>query len=179
MKQVWLNRSSWAWVAATTSGWAWPMLITAMPEPMSISWLPSTSTRIAPSARSTKAGRIVPTPGGTAAVRRASISLDRGPGTSVTSLRSCVTMRRSVGAARTPGMTTLFVHGVPETAAIWDRVRGLIDRESSALRLPGFGIPRPDEHDGTMDAYVEWLLDEIRVADEPVDIVGHDWGGIL
>lgn len=76
-------------------------------------------------------------------------------------------------------MTTLFVHGVPETAAIWDRVRGLIGRESSALRLPGFGTPRPDDHDGSMDAYVEWLLDEIRVADEPVDIVGHDWGGIL
>lgn len=76
-------------------------------------------------------------------------------------------------------MTTLFVHGVPETAAIWDRVRGLIDRESSALRLPGFAAPRPEDHDATMDAYVDWLLDEIRVADEPVDIVGHDWGGIL
>jgi pimeloyl-ACP methyl ester carboxylesterase len=76
-------------------------------------------------------------------------------------------------------MTTLFVHGVPETAALWDRVRGLIGRDSSALRLPGFGVPRPDDHDGTMDAYVDWLLEEIRVADGPVDIVGHDWGGIL
>jgi pimeloyl-ACP methyl ester carboxylesterase len=76
-------------------------------------------------------------------------------------------------------MTTLFVHGVPETAAIWDGVRGLIGRESSALRLPGFGTPRPDDHDGSMDAYAEWLIEEIRVADEPVDVVGHDWGGIL
>jgi pimeloyl-ACP methyl ester carboxylesterase len=76
-------------------------------------------------------------------------------------------------------MTTLFVHGVPETAAIWDRVRGLIDRESTALRLPGFGTPRPDDHDGSMDAYADWLIGQIRAADEPVDIVGHDWGGIL
>lgn len=74
-------------------------------------------------------------------------------------------------------MTTLFVHGVPETAALWDRVRGLIDRESTALQLPGFGTPR--DHDGTMDAYADWLIGQIREADEPVDIVGHDWGGIL
>jgi len=76
-------------------------------------------------------------------------------------------------------MTTLFVHGVPETAALWDGVRGLIDRESVALALPGFGGPRPEGHDGSMDAYAEWLLDEIRAIDEPVDVVGHDWGGIL
>jgi pimeloyl-ACP methyl ester carboxylesterase len=76
-------------------------------------------------------------------------------------------------------MTTLFVHGVPETAAIWDRVRGLIDRDSTALELPGFGTGRPEGHDGSMDAYADWLLDQIRAAEEPVDIVGHDWGGIL
>ncbi len=76
-------------------------------------------------------------------------------------------------------MTTLFVHGVPETAAIWDQVRGLIGRDSEALALPGFGTPRPDDHDGSMDAYADWLIEQIRAADEPVDVVGHDWGGIL
>lgn len=76
-------------------------------------------------------------------------------------------------------MTTFFVHGVPETGAIWDRVRGLIGRESTALRLPGFGSPRPGDNDGSMDAYLDWLVQQVLAADEPVDIVGHDWGGIL
>ena len=38
----------------------------------------------------------------------------------------------------------VFVHGVPETAAIWDKVRGAIDQDSVALALPGFGSPRPE-----------------------------------
>lgn len=76
-------------------------------------------------------------------------------------------------------MTTVFVHGVPETAALWDRVRGLIDRDSVALQLPGFGTPRPEGHDGSMDAYADWLIEQVRTLDGPVDIVGHDWGGIL
>ncbi len=76
-------------------------------------------------------------------------------------------------------MTTFFVHGVPETAAIWDRVRGLVGRESTALQLPGFAAPRPDDHDGGMEAQLAWLAEQVQAADEPVDIVGHDWGGIL
>ena len=52
MKQVWLNRVAWRATASTTSGTAWPTDATAIPEPRSMSWLPSTSTRIAPSARS-------------------------------------------------------------------------------------------------------------------------------
>lgn len=76
-------------------------------------------------------------------------------------------------------MATLFVHGVPETADIWDRVRALIDRDSTALALPGFGTPRPEGHDGSMDAYADWLIEQIRAVGEPVDVVGHDWGAIL
>ena len=78
-----------------------------------------------------------------------------------------------------PEATTFFVHGVPETAAIWDRVRGLVGRDSTALRLPGFGAPRPDGHDGSMDAHLDWLVEQVLAADGPVDVVGHDWGGIL
>ena len=48
MKQVWVKSATCAATAAVTSGWAWPTEVTAMPEPRSMSWLPSTSTRMAP-----------------------------------------------------------------------------------------------------------------------------------
>jgi pimeloyl-ACP methyl ester carboxylesterase len=78
-------------------------------------------------------------------------------------------------------MTTVFVHGVPETPALWDRLLSALDRpDSVALRLPGFGCPLPDGFDATKEAYVEWLVEELETlagSGEPVDIVGHDWGG--
>jgi pimeloyl-ACP methyl ester carboxylesterase len=76
-------------------------------------------------------------------------------------------------------MTTVFVHGVPETAALWDGVRAKIDRESVAVTLPGFGSARPAGFSATKDAYVDWLIGELDAIGEPVDLVGHDWGGIL
>lgn len=73
----------------------------------------------------------------------------------------------------------VFVHGVPETAAIWSKVRNLIDRESVALSLPGFGGPRPDGFGATKDDYVDWLLGELDTIEGPIDLVGHDWGAGL
>jgi len=73
----------------------------------------------------------------------------------------------------------VFVHGVPETAAIWAKIRGLINRESVALSLPGFGVPRPDGFAATKDAYATWLLAELKAIGEPVHLVGHDWGAGL
>jgi pimeloyl-ACP methyl ester carboxylesterase len=70
----------------------------------------------------------------------------------------------------------VFVHGVPETASLWDKVRSHIDAESMALVLPGFGCPRPDGFGATKDDYVKWLIAELDKFDEPVDLVGHDWG---
>jgi pimeloyl-ACP methyl ester carboxylesterase len=70
----------------------------------------------------------------------------------------------------------VFVHGVPETAAIWDGVRQALDRESVALGLPGFGTPRPQGFGATKDEYADWLLDQLDGIDGPVDLVGHDWG---
>ncbi len=70
----------------------------------------------------------------------------------------------------------VFVHGVPETAVIWRKVRALVGRPSIALELPGFGCPRPDGFTATKDAYLDWLLGELERIDEPVDLVGHDWG---
>ncbi|MCV7423014.1 alpha/beta hydrolase [Mycobacterium yunnanensis] len=78
-------------------------------------------------------------------------------------------------------MTVVLVHGVPETAAVWD---GLVDDlaalgESDVLRLspPGFGAPIPADFTPTMDGYRDWLLAELDDVDGPVDLVGHDWGG--
>lgn len=73
----------------------------------------------------------------------------------------------------------VFVHGVPETAAIWDGVRDRIDRGSVALSLPGFGCPRPEGFAATKDDYVAWLLGELDAIDGPIDLVGHDWGAGL
>lgn len=77
-------------------------------------------------------------------------------------------------------MTAVFVHGVPETAQIWDGVRkALIDVESVALSLPGFGVPVPNGFGAGMDEYADWLVGELEPFDAPVDVVGHDWGGLL
>lgn len=73
----------------------------------------------------------------------------------------------------------VFLHGVPETAAIWDGVRAAIDDASFAFSLPGFGSDRPDGFAATKDAYVEWVVEGLDAIGEPVDLVGHDWGAGL
>ncbi len=73
----------------------------------------------------------------------------------------------------------VFVHGVPETDAVWRKVRAALDRESMALSLPGFGCPLPDGFDTTKDGYLAWLLAELDAIDGPIDLVGHDWGAGL
>ena len=79
-------------------------------------------------------------------------------------------------------MTAVFVHGVPETARLWDGVRRHLRRDDTvAVSLPGFGGPRPDGFGATKDEYADWLVGQLErvVADNgrPVDLVGHDWGG--
>jgi len=73
----------------------------------------------------------------------------------------------------------VFVHGNPETGALWDGVRSHLDRPSMAVDLPGFGTPRPDGFGATKDEYVEWLVGELDRIGEPVDLVGHDWGAVV
>lgn len=76
-------------------------------------------------------------------------------------------------------MTTVLVHGVPETSRVWDGVRAYLDGDHVALALPGFGCPRPPSFAATMDDYAAWLLGELDRIRAPIDLVGHDWGGIL
>jgi pimeloyl-ACP methyl ester carboxylesterase len=74
----------------------------------------------------------------------------------------------------------VFVHGVPEKPALWDRVRAELGRDDTvALALPGFDGHRPDGFEATKERYVEWLVTRLEAFGEPVDLVGHDWGGGL
>ncbi|WCO68920.1 alpha/beta hydrolase [Iamia majanohamensis] len=73
----------------------------------------------------------------------------------------------------------VFVHGVPETAATWRKVREAVAGESVALALPGFGCPVPDGFVPSKEAYLQWLLGELDALDGPIDLVGHDWGAGL
>jgi pimeloyl-ACP methyl ester carboxylesterase len=77
-------------------------------------------------------------------------------------------------------MPAVFVHGVPETSAVWDALRAELHRDDVvALQLPGFGCPRPEGFAATKEAYVAWLIGELErlQSDGPIDLVGHDWGG--
>lgn len=75
-------------------------------------------------------------------------------------------------------MTTVLVHGNPETAAIWDHlVPHLADDDVVCLSPPGFGAPIPKGFDCTMAAYRTWLVRELETLARPVDLIGHDWGG--
>ena len=77
-------------------------------------------------------------------------------------------------------MPTVFVHGVPDTPAVWNSLRSKLSRSDVvAVQLPGFGCPRPDGFGATKEEYVDWLIGELEriAADGPIDLVGHDWGG--
>jgi pimeloyl-ACP methyl ester carboxylesterase len=76
-------------------------------------------------------------------------------------------------------VTVVFVHGVPETAAIWDPlIAAMGGGDVVALSPPGFGAPVPEGFDATSDAYIDWLVAELERFETPVDLVGHDWGGV-
>ena len=77
-------------------------------------------------------------------------------------------------------MPAVFMHGVPETPAVWDALRAELQRDDViALQLPGFGCPRPAGFGATKEDYVAWLIGELeQIAKQgPIDLVGHDWGG--
>lgn len=77
-------------------------------------------------------------------------------------------------------MPAVFVHGVPDTERVWDRtLRALGRADARCLRLPGFGCARPPGFAGTRDDYAAWLLAELEAIGGPIDLVGHDWGGLL
>lgn len=79
----------------------------------------------------------------------------------------------------------LFLHGVPDTPALWGPVRhalGLPDGAVRAPAMPGFSVPVPAGFACTKEAYVDWYVGEMEAAHAlhgPLDLVGHDWGALL
>ncbi|MBU6232761.1 MAG: alpha/beta hydrolase [Acidobacteria bacterium] len=77
-------------------------------------------------------------------------------------------------------MTIVLLHGNPETSAIWrELVREWRRDDIVTPSLPGFGCEVPQGFGCTMDEYLTWLVDLVLSLEEPVHVVGHDWGGIL
>jgi pimeloyl-ACP methyl ester carboxylesterase len=77
-------------------------------------------------------------------------------------------------------MPAVLVHGVPDTALMWDPLRARLQRRDVVMvELPGFGAPVPDGFGATKEEYAAWLTEQLRAIGEPVDLVGHDWGSIL
>ena len=75
-------------------------------------------------------------------------------------------------------MPAVFVHGNPETASVWGPLLGVLDRKDTiCLSPPGFGAPVPEGFGCTRQDYGDWLIAELEAIAEPVDLVGHDWGG--
>ena len=75
-------------------------------------------------------------------------------------------------------MPAVFVHGNPETSAIWGELFDALERDDLvALTPPGFGAPSPEGWSASRSEYVDWLTQELAAIDGPIDLVGHDWGG--
>ncbi len=77
-------------------------------------------------------------------------------------------------------MPAVLVHGVPDTPALWAPLLEQLERSDVVRpRLPGFGAPPPEGFGCTKDEYADWLAGELAAIDEPVDLVGHDWGSLI
>lgn len=77
-------------------------------------------------------------------------------------------------------MPRAFVHGIPETAAVWRALFEALEhrgeKELVALSPPGFGAPLPAGFEPTQAGYRDWLVAELERLGGDVDLVGHDWG---
>ncbi|MGI9604107.1 MAG: haloalkane dehalogenase [Acidimicrobiales bacterium] len=91
-----------------------------------------------------------------------------------------------VDANREAESVVVFLHGNPSWSYIWrHQIGAVVDAGYRAIApdLVGMGMSdKPSEmSDYTVDRHVEWmrslLVDELGLAD--VDIVLHDWGGIV
>jgi pimeloyl-ACP methyl ester carboxylesterase len=77
-------------------------------------------------------------------------------------------------------MTKVFVHGNPETTAVWEPLLPALQAQGVSdivtVSPPGFGAPVPQGFAGDRIAYRDWLIGEIEKIGHPVDLLGHDWG---
>lgn len=75
----------------------------------------------------------------------------------------------------------LLLHGVPETAATWRDLMPLLaaDRVVIAPDLKGLGLSETRAPYDVVTAAAELAALVLREVDGPVDVVGHDWGGVI
>ncbi|MEQ9316633.1 MAG: alpha/beta hydrolase [Henriciella sp.] len=78
----------------------------------------------------------------------------------------------------------VFIHGIPDTPNVWNPLLDALDLNTDfiAPALPSLAAPAPEGFGGSPDDFVDWLIGEIEpiAADfGPVDLIGHDWGGIF
>jgi pimeloyl-ACP methyl ester carboxylesterase len=77
-------------------------------------------------------------------------------------------------------MPKVFVHGVPETSALWgslvDELKKRGVDEVALLCPPGFGVPVAPGWEPNQANYCAWLVGELEALGGDVDLVGHDWG---
>lgn len=90
------------------------------------------------------------------------------------------------GRAEGTSPTVVLVHGWPDSAAMWDPVARQLDDTFHVVTLdmPGVGrapaptgVPHPyrlDQLARALDTVIEGMT-----VDQPVHLVGHDWGGVL
>ena len=79
----------------------------------------------------------------------------------------------------------LFIHGVPDSPAIWRPLLAALDLGDTPVAvpaLPGFTGPLPADFSATKEAYADWAVGEAEAlfaAHGPIDVVGHDWGALI
>lgn len=84
-------------------------------------------------------------------------------------------------------MTTakLFLHGVPDSPAIWRPLLAALDLRDTPVAvpaLPGFTAPLPAGFPATKEAYTDWAVEQaaaLAAQHGPIDVVGHDWGALI
>ena len=79
----------------------------------------------------------------------------------------------------------LFLHGVPDSPAIWRPLLAALDLGDTPVAvpaLPGFTGPLPAGFAATKEVYAGWAVEQaaaLAAEHGPIDIVGHDWGALL
>lgn len=81
------------------------------------------------------------------------------------------------------GLPILFLHGVPDTADIWDSVIAQLQSHYRCIApdWPGFGRSASGESlDCSLGGQVDWINDLANALslDKPFNLVAHDFGGI-
>ena len=73
-------------------------------------------------------------------------------------------------------MVKVFVHGVPETGAVWGDLLAALDERGvddiAVLSPPGFGAPIPAGFACTAREYAAWLIGELEAKRDAAQAAG-------